>query len=92
MYIYTYVHIYIYTYIDRQTRRQIDLHLPSSRVHMTHMTRQVPDPSTTDAFILEVRRGLDGSRLKFDLEETKREGTDVCWTICWTMIFTYVYY
>eukprot|EP00435_Cladocopium_sp_Y103_P046210 s929_g13.t1 len=30
---------------------------------------QVPDPSTTDSFILEVQRGLDGSRLKFDLEE-----------------------
>ena len=30
---------------------------------------QVPDPSTTDAFILEVQRGLDGSRLKFDLED-----------------------
>lgn len=30
---------------------------------------QVPDPSTSDAFILEVERGLDGSRLKFDMED-----------------------
>lgn len=34
-----------------------------------HGAQQVPDPSTTDAFILEVQRGLDGSRLKFDLED-----------------------
>ena len=29
----------------------------------------MPDPSTTESFILEVQRGLDGSRLKFDLED-----------------------
>ena len=40
---------------------------------------QVPDPSTTDAFILEVQRGLDGSRLKFDLEDLDRNGCGGEW-------------